>query len=417
MANIMERFEANRGKSPDEAGMYWSGGPVEVASRTWFVSNFSGVPAFETQAGLVLVDSGTERLAPGLAAQLRENTQAPVHTAIFTHGHLDHAYGLKSFLVPDQPRPRIVAQRAILDRFARYERTSGLNAGINARQFARAPGDVLNAFRLPALMPDLLFDERVVLSAGELTFEVSHCRGETDDACWVWCPERRVVCSGDLVINAVPNAGNPQKVQRYPWDWAEGLRSIAACDAVSLCPGHGGPVVQDAAKVKRVLLETADYLDSIVRQTLTAMNDGAPPHVDILQRVELPETASPWLKPVYDDPEFIIRNIIRFYGGWWSGRPSELKPAPRTPLAREIATLCGSATTLLARAEALAEAGKMRLAGHLADYALEAAPEDAAVREGVAAIYERRAGRETSLMAQNLFHAAAASARRASPSD
>jgi glyoxylase-like metal-dependent hydrolase (beta-lactamase superfamily II) len=112
----MERFEANRGKSADEAGMYWSGGTVEVAPRTWFVSNFSGVTAFETEAGLVLVDSDTERLAPGLAAQLREHTQAPVHTAIFTHGHLDHAYGLKSFLMPDQPRPRIVAQREILDR-------------------------------------------------------------------------------------------------------------------------------------------------------------------------------------------------------------------------------------------------------------------------------------------------------------
>ena len=176
-------------------------------------------------------------------------------------------------------------------------------------------------------------------------------------------------------------------------------------------------MVQDPAKVKRVLLETADYLDSIVRQTLAAMNDGAPPHGDILQRVELPETASPWLKPVYDDPEFIIRNIIRFYGGWWSGRPSELKPAPRAPLAREIATLCGGAAILLARAEALAEAGEMRLAGRLADYALEAAPEDAAVREGVAAIYERRAARETSLMAENLFHAAAATARQASPGD
>jgi len=70
----MERFEANRGKSADEAGMYWSGGTVEVAPRTWFVSNFSGVTAFETEAGLVLVDSDTERLAPGLAAQLREHT-------------------------------------------------------------------------------------------------------------------------------------------------------------------------------------------------------------------------------------------------------------------------------------------------------------------------------------------------------
>jgi alkyl sulfatase BDS1-like metallo-beta-lactamase superfamily hydrolase len=96
---------------------------------------------------------------------------------------------------------------------------------------------------------------------------------------------------------------------------------------------------------------------------------------------------------VYDGPEFIVRNVIRFYGGWWSGRPSELKPASRAPLAREIATLCSGAAILPARAEALAEALEMRLAGHLADYALEAAPEDAAVREGVAALLSMRDGR------------------------
>jgi hypothetical protein len=87
-----------------------------------------------------------------------------------------------------------VAQRAILDRFARYERTAGLNAGINARQFGvapdRQPGGLPSIFRPLTLMPDLLLDERVLQPAGELTFEVSHCRGETDDACWVWCPER-----------------------------------------------------------------------------------------------------------------------------------------------------------------------------------------------------------------------------------
>jgi len=412
MRSVFEGFEANRGKSADDAGVYWTGGPVEVASRSWFVSNFSGVTAFETEAGLVLVDSGTERAAPGMAAQLREKTQAPVHTAIFTHGHLDHAYGLKFFLLPDQPRPRIVAQRAIIDRFSRYERTAGLNAGINARQFGPGPIADPATFRPPALMPDLLFDERLVFSAGDVTFEVFYCRGETDDACWVWCPERRVVCSGDLVINAVPNAGNPQKVQRYPWDWANGLRAIAACDALSLCPGHGGPVVQDSAKVKRLVLETADYLDSIVCQTLAALNDGAPPHIDIVHRVKPPETASPWLRPVYDEAEFIVRNVIRFYGGWWSGRPSELKPAPRMALAREIAALSGGAGVLLERARELAATGETRLAGHLADYALEAAPQDPAIREGVAELYESRAVGETSLMAENLFAAAAANARQ-----
>jgi len=419
MPNVMERFGANHGKSPDEAGFYWWGGPVEVAKRTWFSSNFSGVTAFETDEGLVLVDSGLERMAPMLAASLREKTQAPVHTAIFTHGHVDHAYGLSSFLIPGQPRPRIVAQRRILDRFARYEKTAGFNAGINARQFGgiaeSTSGDGYDAFKRPALMPDTLYDERLSLGVGGLTFEIAHCRGETDDGTWVWCPDRKVLCPGDLVINAVPNAGNPQKVQRYPWDWADGLRTMAALGAESLCPGHGGPVVGDAAKVKRILSDGAAYLDAILQQTLAAMNAGAPPHVDIVHRVTPPPSDAPWLRPIYDEAEFIVRNIIRFYGGWWSGRPSELKPAPRLELAREIAAAAGGAAALLDRAERLAAAGDLRLAGHLADYALEAAPDDAAIREGVARLYEARSKAETSLMAENLFNAAAAYARAGKP--
>ncbi|HVJ55168.1 MAG TPA: alkyl sulfatase dimerization domain-containing protein [Aliidongia sp.] len=419
MPSVMERIAAARGKSADEAGFYWWGGPVEVAERTWFISNFSGITAFETDEGIVLVDSGMERLAPGLAALLRERTQAPIHTAIFTHGHVDHAYGLQAFLIPGQPRPRIVAQRAILDRFARYEQTAGFNAGINARQFGgiaeSAAGDAYDSFKRPALMPDMLFEERLSLSVGGMGFELFHCRGETDDGVWVWCPDRKVLCPGDLVINAVPNAGNPQKVQRYPWDWADGLRRMAALDAVSLCPGHGGPVVQDPAKVKRILLDSAGYLESILRRTLAAMNDGAPPHVDIVQRVTPPPSDAPWLRPIYDEAEFIVRNIIRFYGGWWSGRPSELKPAPRLALAREIAEAAGGAAALLERARKLAADGDMRLAGHFADYALEAAPEDPAIRDGVAVFYEARAQGETGLMAENLFHAAAAYARAGKP--
>ena len=26
-----------------------------------------------------------------------------------------------------------------------------------------------------------------------------------------------------------------------------------------------------------------------------------------------------WFKPIYDDPEFLIRMIWRRYGGWWVG--------------------------------------------------------------------------------------------------
>jgi len=107
--------------------------------------------------------------------------------------------------------------------------------------------------------------------------------------------------------------------------------------------------------------------------------------------------------------------VIRYYGGWWSGRPSELKPAARAAVATELASLAGGAAALAARATALAESGELATACHLADLALEADASDPAVREAVASLYERRAAGESSLMARNLFRSAAAYAREGRP--
>ena len=80
----------------------------------------------------------------------------------------------------------------------------------------------------------------------------------------MWNPEREIVCTGDLVIWAAPNAGNPQKVQRYPGEWARALRAMAAKRPRTLCPGHGGPVVDDPDKIQQMLVETAEFLEAIV---------------------------------------------------------------------------------------------------------------------------------------------------------
>jgi alkyl sulfatase BDS1-like metallo-beta-lactamase superfamily hydrolase len=250
---------------------------------------------------------------------------------------------------------------------------------------------------------------------GGITFELFHARGETDDHTWVFCPDRGVLCPGDLIIWAVPNAGNPQKVQRYPWDWAQALRAMAAKQPRTLAPGHGGPVVDDPALVARILLETADFLELIVERTLAVLEAGSPPHVDVVRRVELPRSESPWLQPIYDEAEFIVRNVIRYFGGWYSGRPSELKPAPRAAVAGSLAGLAGGADVLVAEARRRADAGDLVLACHLADYALEAAPDDAGVQSAAAELYDRRAEAETSLMAINLFRSAAAYAREGRP--
>jgi glyoxylase-like metal-dependent hydrolase (beta-lactamase superfamily II) len=418
MVNRSQQFVERAGQTPEEAKFFWTGGPIEVAPRTWFASMLSGVTAFETDDGLVLVDSGQRLFAPTLAEKIRERTPAPVNTAIYTHGHVDHAYGLADFLVEGQPAPRVIAHAAILDRFERYVQTSAHNLAINARQFGGAvdsprfdedPGDPM--FARPPIPPTELYDETRTLTVGGVEFELHHARGETDDHTWVFCPDRGVLCPGDLIIWGVPNAGNPQKVQRYPWDWAVALREMAALGPRSIAPGHGGPVVDDADLCARILTETADFLEAIVERTIDQLNDGAPPHVDIVTGVDVPTSESPWLQPVYDEAEFIVRNVIRHYGGWFSGRPSELKPAPRAELARTVAELSGGTGPLLSRAEALADAGDLRQACHLADFALEADPADAEVCARVAALYDRRAETEDSLMAANIFSSASAYAR------
>jgi alkyl sulfatase BDS1-like metallo-beta-lactamase superfamily hydrolase len=253
------------------------------------------------------------------------------------------------------------------------------------------------------------------LTVGGMQIELHHDRGETDDHTWTWVPSKKVLCSGDLFIWAAPNAGNPQKVQRYPIEWARACRKMAALGAEVLLPGHGVPVV-GADRVQTALLDTAEMLESLHDQTVTLMNEGARLS-DIIHAVRAPAhlLEKPYLRPVYDEPEFVVRNVWRLYGGWYDGNPSTLKPAPDAAVAAEVASLAGGASALAARAESLLEDGSdeaLRLAGHLAELAALAAPDDAGVHQVRASVFGKRAEVESSTMAKGVFAWAAAESRK-----
>jgi glyoxylase-like metal-dependent hydrolase (beta-lactamase superfamily II) len=381
-----------------------------VAPRTYFASSFANVTAFATDAGLVLVDTGSFVLADRTRALLRERDGAPVDTAVFTHGHVDHCFGVDLYEREAGARPvRVVAHEAIERRFARYRMTRGYNARINERQF-QIPVEFPDAFR----SPDVTYRDRLDLDVGGRQFELHHALGETDDHTWVWVPDAGVLCTGDLFIWASPNCGNPQKVQRYPREWAIALREMAKLDAEVLCPGHGVPI-WGREPVRRALVETAELLESLVEQVVGLMNAGA--RLDrVLAEVVAPAhlIARPYLAPIYDEPEFVVRNLWRLYGGWWDGNPANLKPARDAELARELAALAGGADRLAARAEQLAGEGALALASHLAELASLAAPDDPHARAARAGIYTERAKRERSLMARGVFTTAADESRNKS---
>jgi alkyl sulfatase BDS1-like metallo-beta-lactamase superfamily hydrolase len=381
----------------------------EVDAGVAFVSSFANVAALDTADGLVLVDTGSHLLARQVHEVVRRWSGKRLHTAVYTHGHVDHVFGVPPFEEEARARgwatPRVVAHEAVPARFDRYRATPGWNANINRRQF-----------RMPELAwptdyryPDETYRDRHELTVGGVRLVLHHARGETDDHTWVWLPERRVLLTGDLFIWASPNCGNPQKVQRYPIEWAHALRAMLALDAELLLPGHGFPI-RGAARVRQALGETATLLEHLHDETLRMMNAGATLD-DIVHAVRAPAhlLERPYLKPIYDEPAFVVRNIWRLYGGWWDGNPAHLKPAPEAALARELAMLAGGPARLAERAAALADAGDLALACHLAELAHRAAPDDAAIRATRADVYGRRAAAESSLMARGVFRAAAES--------
>jgi glyoxylase-like metal-dependent hydrolase (beta-lactamase superfamily II) len=396
------------------------GGLAEICDGVAFVPAFANVSAFTTDDGLVLVDTGSSFVARAVHEELRRWTGQRLNTAVYSHGHIDHVGGVGAWEAEAAehgwPAPSVVAHEALPGRFDRYLITTGYNELINRRQFG------LRELRWPTdyRYPDRTYRDELPLEVGGSRFALRHEKGETDDHTVTWLADRKVLCCGDLFIWASPNAGNPQKVQRYPREWAAALRRMIALRPEYLLPGHGLPVA-GAARVRQALGDTAELLESLVGQTLAVMNGGGRLD-DAIHSVRPPAglESRPYLRPVYDEPEFVVRNIWRLYGGWWDGNPATLKPAPEQALAAELAGLAGGATALADRALALADraeaAGEgaghgdgdaadaaLRLAGHLAELARLAAPGDPAIADIHRRVFTSRAEAATSTMARGIF--------------
>ena len=396
-----------QGLPEEQAAFFHLGASKQVAEGVVFLSSFANVAAFVNDGRVLLVDTSVERFTQRMLGDLRSNySEGPVEAVVYTHGHIDHVTGAEEIIADAEKRgyqrPRIIAHRDLPRRFDRYQMLGRQNDHINRIQF-NMPGDARPFSDAKWTYPDVTYDQAIETTVGGVAFEMYHARGETDDETWVWCPSKRVLCTGDTFVWSSPNAGNPYKVQRYAKDWAEALEKMAALRPEHLLPGHG-PAMEGEERIQEALLSTANLLRSIHDRVVTMMNEGKWLE-DIVRDMDWPATDKPWLQPIYDHPEFIARNVYRLYGGWYSGDPADMLPAHSHDIAGVLVEATGS-EPILARARKLRDDGELQMACHLVDFVRKGEPENKEAWELWRDLFTARAEVERSLMARGAFYSA-----------
>ena len=358
---------------------------VEVAPRSYLIRlPIVNAVFFETDQGVVLVDTGMGPAGPAVLESIRSVTDAPIHTIIYTHGHVDHAYGSWAIMEAGET-PQIIAHEALKERFERYIRLRGSLA-----RYMSQPVDQLPASDADLVWPTRYFTDRLELEIGGETFVLQHHRGETDDQLYVWVPGRRALASADYYQGFLPNAGNGKRVQRYVEDWIGALREMVDLEPAYLLPAHGAEIT-DGATIAENFTVLADAMQYIVDHTIEGLNAGKRKDL-IYQSVELPEYLAkhPSLNVQYVSPGDISKMLLKQYTGWWDDIPSNWSPAPVEDQGRMIIELAGgNVPAIIDYARGLI-GEDIRLASHLTDWLFYARPNDQQVQQLVYDVYKAR---------------------------
>jgi alkyl sulfatase BDS1-like metallo-beta-lactamase superfamily hydrolase len=358
---------------------------IEVGPRSYLIRMpIVNAAFFETDEGIVLVDTGMAPAGPAILDAIRSVSEQPIHTIIYTHGHVDHAYGTWAIMDAGET-PEIIAHDLLKPRFERYIRLRGSLA-----KYMSQPEDQLPASESDLIWPTRYFSDRLELEIGGEIFVLQHHKGETDDQLYVWVPGRKALASADYYQGFLPNAGNGKRYQRHVEDWAVAMREMAALQPEILLPAHGAPITDTAIIVENFTV-LADTLQYIVDVTIEGLNAGKRKDL-IYGAIELPEHLAqhPTMNVQYVSVSDISKMVIKKYTGWWDDIPSHWTPASMEDQGEMIIELAGGNIPAITQYAREMIADNIKLASHLTDWLFYARPDDPDIQQLVFDVYKTR---------------------------
>ncbi len=388
-----------------------------------FVPSMANTCVFDTKDGLVIFDVPIRQFAQKTFDAIRRITDKQIKYIIYSHGHFDHAFGYGPFIeeakIKGWDMPEVIAHENCIRRFEKYEILGKYHDWINKQQFASVSGRgqdaVVSAHE--TLEPTIILrgnESSYSFKLGDVNFEIYHDIGETDDSIWLWVPEKKTICTGDLMVSSFPNIGNPFKVQRYPKDWAIAMEKMIEKNAEYLVPGHGR-LIEGKEKGRDVLSIPGEVMHFVHDEVVKRLNEGKwfeEIYHEMLEAYPEKFKKHKILRGIYGCYRFAIHATYRLYHGWYdSGNPTDLFPAKTDDVAREFLKI-SSEEKYLEHAKKLYSEGKKQLALHVLDIIVKGTDEKnggtlVEALELKAKILKEKAKNETSFIAGNIINNAA----------
>jgi glyoxylase-like metal-dependent hydrolase (beta-lactamase superfamily II) len=185
--------------------------------------------ALITQRYVVLVDTmSTPKLATGILESVRPALQGRQLLVVNTHADWDHCWGNAVFATPGGSHPA-----PILGHEVARERLRGEEERQKLAERQQAEPRFADVRLVP---PTLTCADGMRIDGGDLTLELLPTPGHTPDHLAVWVPELRLLLAGDAAEHPFPCVYDAVTLPAL----LASLHSLAALNAVTLIPCHGG---------------------------------------------------------------------------------------------------------------------------------------------------------------------------------